>query len=203
MNFARDLRGRRCWIFDLDGTLTKPVHDFERIRRQLTVPADEGILEYIARQAEPERERLEKALSAIEFRLAAQAQASQDVCALLGYLADQGALLGILTRNMRGCVPIILERLAIEHFFAGDDILAREDCLPKPDPEGVNTLLRGWQADPADAVMVGDFRYDLECGRRAGVATVHYNALGRDGWPALTDIEVSSFAALLAVLQVN
>ncbi len=158
-------------------------------------------MEYIARQPEPRRVTLDRELSVIEFQLAAQAQASQHVSALLGYLAEQGALLGILTRNMRGCVPLILERLAIAHYFDPDTIVAREDCRPKPDPDGVNTLLRRWQADPADAVMVGDFHYDLECGRRAGVATVHYNALGRNGWPALTDIEVSSFARLLAVLQ--
>ena len=34
------------WIFDLDGTLTKPTHDFDFIREYLKVPAGELILEY-------------------------------------------------------------------------------------------------------------------------------------------------------------
>ena len=38
----------RHWVFDLDGTLTVPVHDFALIRRALDIPADADILGHLA-----------------------------------------------------------------------------------------------------------------------------------------------------------
>lgn len=43
-----DLRERKYWIFDLDGTLTVAVHDFTAIRRELDLPPGKPILEELA-----------------------------------------------------------------------------------------------------------------------------------------------------------
>ena len=58
------------WIFDLDGTLTVAQHDFAAIRRELGVPAEADILEYLATLPSAERQRLNRQLDAIELRLA-------------------------------------------------------------------------------------------------------------------------------------
>ena len=39
---------RKHWVFDLDGTLTLPVHDFAVIRQALGVPQGIDILGYLA-----------------------------------------------------------------------------------------------------------------------------------------------------------
>lgn len=44
--FQLNLSQCRAFIFDLDGTLTLAVHDFEAIRRSLGIPAGVPILEY-------------------------------------------------------------------------------------------------------------------------------------------------------------
>ena len=49
--------------------------------------------------------------------------------------------------------------------------------------------------------MVGDFRYDLEAGRRAEVTTIYYDAEGQDLWTAEADFRVQSHAELLALLR--
>lgn len=49
--------------------------------------------------------------------------------------------------------------------------------------------------------MVGDFRLDLEAGRKAGVRTVHFAAAGSGPWPELTDLTVKSLAELRAALR--
>jgi phosphoglycolate phosphatase-like HAD superfamily hydrolase len=52
-----------------------------------------------------------------------------------------------------------------------------------------------------DAVMVGDYLFDLQAGKVAGTSTVH---VGRpDGmiWPEFTDLNVSSLADLSMYLS--
>ena len=63
------------WIFDLDGTLTLAQHDFAAIRRELGIPAEEDILDFIAARPVAERQRLTRQLDAIEHDLAASVQA--------------------------------------------------------------------------------------------------------------------------------
>ena len=41
------LKNRHCWIFDLDGTLTLPVHDFAFIRPELAIPDGSDILGHL------------------------------------------------------------------------------------------------------------------------------------------------------------
>jgi len=65
-----------------------------------------------------------------------------------------------------------LERCDLLRFFKPEEILGREEVRPKPDPEGIFKLLERWDAQPKEAVMVGDFRSDLEAGRQAGTATI-------------------------------
>jgi len=79
--------------------------------------------------------------------------------------------------------------------------LGRDDALAKPDPQGVNLLLNQWQARPDEAVMVGDFRYDLEVGRAAGVTTIHVDPKRDREWPELTDLRVGTLAELYKLLR--
>ena len=42
------LHGARHWVFDMDGTLTLAVHDFEAIKRALEIPPSDDILQHLA-----------------------------------------------------------------------------------------------------------------------------------------------------------
>jgi HAD superfamily hydrolase (TIGR01509 family) len=189
---------RNHWIFDLDGTLTRPIHDFKAIREELGIPLDEGILEFIEQQPDTRRCQLEKELDRIEVGLAQQTRVSPGALDLLFHLHRRGCRLGILTRNLRVSVRISLELIGCSHFFDDQAIVAREDASPKPDPDGVFQLLAHWSAAPEDCLIVGDYLFDLEAGRQAGIATVHYNAKQGQIWPDLTDLCISSFDQLLS-----
>ncbi len=193
---------RRYWIFDLDGTITRPIHDFVAIRRDLGVPEGFGILEYIAARPEPEKHRLQQQLTAIEHALAQQAEATPGVLRLLRGLHQQGRQLAILTRNQRQSVTISLQRLGVDALFAPEAIIASEDAPPKPDPSGVRQLLARWQTDPEECLIVGDFLYDLQAGNEAGIAAIHYAADRKDRWPELTDLVVEDYEQLLSALNV-
>lgn len=192
-----DLSHRSAWVFDMDGTLTVPVHDFDAIRLELGLPAGRPILEELDRLPAAEAAPLHLRLEAIEEELARASRPAEGAVALVTGLVERGARVGILTRNTRANARLTLAAIGLAGAFDPADVLGRDEAPPKPDPGGVLDLLARWSAQPAQAVMVGDYRFDLEAGRAAGVATVHVAPDDAPGWAALTDLRTSSLASLL------
>jgi HAD superfamily hydrolase (TIGR01509 family) len=192
----RDLRG---WVFDLDGTLTVAQHDFPAIRRELGIPQDQDILAYVASRPELERNELGQRLDAIELRLAAEVQAAAGAAELIRHLHEEGVRLGILTRNLRRVAEQSLSILGVHQCFAAEDILGREDALPKPHPDGILKLAERWALAPTEMVMVGDFRFDLEAGRNAGCRTCLLQF--DNAWPDLADWHMPDCHTLLGHLR--
>ncbi len=194
------LQTKQFWIFDLDGTLTQPLHDFPAIRLELGVPSDVGILEHLQAQSEPLRSQLNSRLIEIEIDVAERSEPMPFAQLLIQTLFERGKKLAILTRNRRDCVDIVLHRLQLQHFFDADRIIASECAEPKPSPAGIEQLLDGWNCCRSDCVMVGDYLYDLQAGRAASIDTVHFNPEAGPRWPQQTDLELASFEPLLALL---
>lgn len=197
MSCNSEILSRSCWIFDLDGTLTCPVHDFDHMRRELDMAPGVDILGTIAALPEPERLDMTLRLDKLEKQYAQLAQPAEGVLHLLVHLHNRGAKLGILTRNNREVALSSLAAIGAAHFFEPAWVLGRDEARPKPDPEGIQRLLHHWSADAGDAVMVGDFRFDLEVGRAAGTATIHVAGPEQPGWPELSDLRVDSLSKLL------
>jgi len=157
------LTHKRYWLFDMDGTLTHAIHDFDAIRAELGLPQGAPIIEAIDRHDATTARRLHAQLDALELDIALQAS------------AQAGA----------------------QELLTTENIVSRHCCAPKPDPAGVQMLLKRWSAKAEDSVMVGDFLYDLSAGRAAGVSTVHLDVTGNFPWPDATDIGVVSLRDLL------
>ncbi|MBT8434078.1 MAG: HAD family hydrolase [Gammaproteobacteria bacterium] len=191
------LKYRGHWIFDLDGTLTVSAHDFEHIRRELGLAPETPILEALHAMPESEAAPLWESLNELEFYYAGKSSVMQGANELLQKLHDGGRQLAILTRNTMPVVEQTLQACKIDHFFPLDHILDRDSCIPKPSPDGVKRLLNFWQADAKDTVMVGDYLYDLEAGKGAGVATVHVDTRGNLDWAEFTDIRVEQLGEII------
>ena len=194
------LKHRNHWIFDLDGTLTVSAHDFEHIRDELGLAPETPILEALRAMPEDEAAPLWEQLNELEFYYAGKASVMQGAAELLQRLHDDGRQLAILTRNTMPVVQQTLEACRLAHFFPVEHILDRDACIPKPSPDGVRRLLEFWHADPDDSVMVGDFLYDLEAGKGAGVLTVHVDTRGAADWPEVTDIRVEGLGEIMNYL---
>lgn len=194
------LKHRGHWIFDLDGTLTVSAHDFEHMRRELGLEPQAPILEALQAMPESKAAPLWKLLNELEFYYAGKASVMQGAKELLQKLHASGRQLAILTRNTMPVVKHTLQACKIDHFFPLDHILDRDSCIPKPSPDGVERLLKFWQADADDTVMVGDFLYDLEAGKGAGVATIHVDTRGDVDWSEFTDIRVEELGEIIAYL---
>jgi HAD superfamily hydrolase (TIGR01509 family) len=195
------LKHRNHWIFDLDGTLTVSAHDFKHIRRELGLAPETPILEALHAMPAEQAAPLWETLNELEFYYAGQASVMQGAAELLQKLHENGRQLAILTRNTMPVVKQTLHACRLEHFFPLEHILDRDACIPKPSPDGVRRLLEFWRADADDSVMVGDYLYDLEAGKGAGVATIHVDTRRGDfDWSEYTDIRVEGLGEIIDYL---
>jgi len=186
----------RHWVFDMDGTLTVAMHDFARIKRELAIPAQDDILTHLAALPAAEASAKHAWLLAHERELAAASVPAMGAVALVRALQGAGCRLGILTRNVRSLAQVTLQAIGLGDVFAEEDIIGRDEAEPKPSPDGLQYFLRRWQVDPAQVVMVGDYRFDLECGRAAGTRTLLVNAPDNP-WPDMACWHLADCAAVL------
>ena len=195
-----NLSNKKHWLFDMDGTLTQAMHDFDAMRAELSLPAGVPILEALAAMPVDEAAKKHKALDDMELLMAADATPQAGSLALLEFLQSKGAKLGIVTRNGKRIAEVTLAACGLDHFFDSNTIVSRDCCTAKPDPAGIYLLLDRWQALKTDAVMVGDYLFDLEAGRNAGVSTVHMDVEKQFLWPNMTDVSVASLPELQQLL---
>lgn len=187
----------------MDGTLTMAMHDFDAIRATLELPPGVPILEALAAM-EPQQAKLKhRELDSMELQMAAEAQPQPGSIELLEYLSAKGAQLGIVTRNGRQIADVTLQACGLDVFFNTDTIVSRDCCTAKPDPAGVQLLLSRWQADAGNAVMVGDYLFDLQAGHAAGTATIHMDVSGKFSWPQYTNVQVSSLQQLHELIRLQ
>ena len=191
----------RSWVFDLDGTLTLPVHDFGMIRRELAIPDGADILGHLGTLDAEEAARRHRILDEIERELAESATASPGAQELLEHLASSGVRVGILTRNSRDVALLTLEAIGVRHLFQAEDVLGRAEAPPKPDPAGILQLSEQWQSRSERLVMVGDYLFDLQAGRSAGAVTIHVARPDGQRWPEQSDLMVEDLGELLMMIR--
>ncbi len=192
-----NLLARRHWVFDMDGTLTVAAHDFDAIRAELGLPVGKPILEALDDLPPAEAATLHLRLEEIEEDIAHASLPQPGARRLLDHLASSGVQLGIVTRNKRRLATISLAASGLADLFDPADVLGRDEAPHKPSPDGILSLLGRWGAPGSDAVMVGDYLFDLQAGRGAGCATVHFDVSGAFPWPEHADRCVSRLDALL------
>jgi HAD superfamily hydrolase (TIGR01549 family) len=190
----------RHWVFDMDGTLTAAVHDFEAIKRALDIPQSDDILQHLAALPAAEAAAKHAWLLSHERELAQAAQAAPGAVQLVRELQARGCRLGILTRNAQPLALVTLQAIGLADCFASVDVIGRDEALPKPDPAGLLHLAQQWQVAPQAMVMVGDYLFDLECAHAAGASGVLVN-LPDNPWPQVSVGYACDCAELLRQLS--
>ena len=196
----KTLREARHWVFDMDGTLTLAVHDFPAIKRTLGIPQEDDILHHLAALPAEEAAQKHAWLLEHERELAVASRPAPGAIELVRTLSERGCQLGILTRNAYELALLTLQAIGLDDCFATADILGRDEAPPKPHPGGLLHLAERWSVRPRELVMVGDYRFDLECAQAAGARSVLVN-MPDNPWPELTELHAHDCAQLLAELS--
>jgi len=162
-------------LFDFDGTLTRPgILDFAAIRQDIKCPVGTPLLEYI--EALPHGNEHTQAVSILESYEAHAAESSQPhngAEEIVVFLSSLSLKLGIITRNSLKSVKMALEKFKQVSYSDFNVVITRDDkASPKPDPAGILLAARRMKVPVDRMLVVGDYVFDVEAGRRAGALTV-------------------------------
>ena len=175
-------------LFDLDGTLLNTLADLaaagnhvcrengwpEFSAEQFQAMVGHGIRNLVTRFTPEDRQDPETLDRAYRQFSAYYGAHSADrtvpypgIPELLRRLQDAGAMLAICSNKADD-----FSRQLAEHYFPGRFALVRgkrEGVPVKPDPTVVRQMLLELQADPAQALFVGDSSVDIQTGHNAGL----------------------------------
>ena len=186
-------------IFDMDGTITKPVLDFDQIRLDIGLAVDAGDILTLVGQMSADQQRAAHDVIERHEKLAIEGSVLNDGAReTLEILRDASIDIGILTRNTRA------NALAIEkmHDLRFDAIYAREDGPVKPDGHGVHKLCKTFGTTPGDVIVVGDYIDDITCAKSAGAVAVllktHKKA---DEFAVFADFAITSLDKVLQIIE--
>jgi HAD superfamily hydrolase (TIGR01549 family) len=155
-------------LFDMDGTLTRPMLDFPAIKAEMGI-GQRPILEALAAMDDAARRHAEQILHRHEDYAAEQSTLNAGCEALLEWIDQQQIPVALITRNRRRSVDVVLRR----HGLHIDVLITRDDGLFKPDPAPLlAACTRLGVDDVGSAWMVGDGEYDVQAGLAAGTKTV-------------------------------
>ncbi len=183
-------------VFDLDGTLVEFNIPVDRIKSLLGIKG--SILEEIM-GSDRGYEMLE-VLERYEVESARRSKLYPGVREFLELLEEHGVVTALYTRNSRKSVRINLER----HQLSFDYIFTREDDV-KPSPLPILNLMEEVNAEGSEVAMVGDYVFDYQTARNAGVQFwMHLNSRNReflDKFSIKPDLSFSSFYELSSIVR--
>jgi HAD superfamily hydrolase (TIGR01509 family) len=183
-------------LFDMDGTLTRPMLDFPTIKREMGI-GQQPILEALA-ELDPARRRDAEAVLHRHEEIAASESTLNPGCSeLLNWVSANAIPYALITRNSRRSVDVVVAR----HGLKIDVLITRDDCVFKPDPAPLLLACSKLQADPEHAWMIGDGRYDIEAGLASGMKTVWISHRRTRDFPAEPWRVVADLPDLLNVLR--
>jgi phosphoglycolate phosphatase len=182
-------------MFDLDGTLVDSVPDIARAVDatladfELPAAGQERVRDWVGRGSRrlladafthalgeaPAELLLEQALSRYLQRYLEDCSAGTvllpGAAELLAALRAQGVALACVTNKPQAITRRLLEALRIDGVFAAC-IGGDSGAGTKPDPGPLRAIMAQLGAAPAQALMIGDSRHDVDAARAAGVQVI-------------------------------
>ena len=158
----------RPWamLFDMDGTLTKPLLDFEAIRAEIGI--DGPILEAMAHMTAADRKRANAILDRHERDAAEQSELNDGCYEVLARAQERRLPTALITRNSDASVRIVCEK----HRLRFDLLVSRTFTPPKPSAAPLLYACERLGVTASQAWMIGDGSHDIDASLAAGVASI-------------------------------
>lgn len=185
-------------LFDLDGTITQPYFDFDEIREEIGLARDSGpLLEQMEKMTPKQREEAERILHYHEDKAVRESRLNPGAEQTLSELHSAGIHIGILTRNQRENALAIAKM----HKLKFDAVIGREDGPVKPDSFGVLHLCHQFDVQPREALLVGDYLFDLLSAKAAGaIAVLLINHVQAREYADHADYCIENIAEILEII---
>lgn len=202
-------------VFDMDGTLTVPVIDFQAMYKAvlghdeyLAVksknPSGIDILHHIENWSPDKQRRAYEIIADFEKQGQDRLQIMPGTAELCSFLDSKNIRRGLITRNVKDAVDLFHVRFGVKFSPA----LSREFRPYKPDPAPLLHICSTWEVQPNEVMMIGDsLKDDVACGKRAGAFTCLLDETGRYDAPEYANVEhqpdykVSSLVEIQSLLE--
>jgi HAD superfamily hydrolase (TIGR01509 family) len=177
-------------IFDMDGTITEPVLDFDMIRQEvLEATGCSGDVETY-----PEKHK--KTAWDIILRHEKHAEENQKIRPglhdFLESCRHHRIPCGLLTLNCQRSVDALIRKYDLMF----DIVITREHQNPKPHPAPVLEMTSAWNVAPSATLLIGDYIHDIECGKAAGTQTCFFQNPAAEDFTQHADYTVQSIQQL-------
>lgn len=185
----------KALIFDMDGTLTRPTLDFQAMRREIGILSGDLVKE-IPKLPPDEQKTAWAVVEAHEKRAMKDQELQEGSAELVEECRRKGIKVGVVTRNARQSVDHLCRKYGL-HFHA---VVTREFSFVKPHPAPILHMLEKWRINPCDALVIGDYVHDIECGRAAGTKTCFFQNPDMPSYGENADFVVSSMDDLAHIV---
>ncbi|PHT85508.1 Haloacid dehalogenase-like hydrolase domain-containing protein [Capsicum annuum] len=202
-------------VFDMDGTLTVPVIDFQAMYRAVLGhdeyvavksknPSGIDILHHIESWIPDKQKKAYQVIADFEKQGLDHLQIMPGASELCSFLDSRNIRRGLITRNVKDAVDLFHQRFGVKFSPA----LSREYRPYKPDPAPLLHICSTWEIQPNEVMMIGDsLKDDVACGKRAGAFTCLLDETGRYDAPEYANVEhqpdykVSSLVEVQSLLE--
>lgn len=180
-------------IFDLDGTLVESALDFSQIKQQLGCPVKFDLLDFVADlPTQQQQEHANNIILEHETHDAINAKALPNMHTLLATIAQLKLPAAIVTRNSKAATATKLQQNNIKM-----DVVLTRECYPaKPAPDALLAIAAMWDIDPRSLIYVGDYLYDIQAAKNAGMTSVFINHNKHHEYESQADVVVNNLQQL-------
>ncbi len=185
-------------ILDMDGTITKPVIDFQQLREELGICKSGDVLEIIKDLPTEHVDHINITIEKYEQYAIDNMSLQDGFIDFYNYCNKQSIKMGLLTRNRIRNV----EALCSKYNLTFDHIVTRDFEFVKPSPEPALHILSKWECSPSECIFVGDYIHDINCGKSAGMKTCFMCNHGHKDFSDSADYSVENFFHLLEIIRI-
>lgn len=189
--------GSRGFILDWDGVIADTKLDFTGLRERYYGGRRAMLLEDLHTLPPEERTSFMKDLCALEMEGARKAEPVPGAFELIKWLDSNSIPYSIVSRNSRESMELAAKSIGMtlpESTWSRD-----EQKKLKPHPRSLAEAARSIGLEPGDCVLVGDFLYDLQGARRAGMRAILVQRDEPD-WHAWSDVSYPKMTDLVSEL---
>lgn len=156
-------------IFDMDGTITKPVIDWKVLRSRIGAPDHLSIMEHINSLAEAECQRATEILLETELLATDGVELNDGFHEVFNAIRNRGLGTAVVTNNHGAALRNLLD----QHDLVFDVALSRDDGELKPAPDLIQLALDRLECAPENALSIGDSRLDVSACRAVNVTCLY------------------------------
>ncbi|GJQ59460.1 MAG: HAD family hydrolase [Candidatus Scalindua sp. AMX11] len=183
-------------IFDMDGTITKPKVDFAAVEREIEEKFG-FVLDHAERSSPEARAKAMEMLDQVESQAAIESELNEGVHELLDYLSQKQLKSALFTRNCRKSVDVVLGKHNLHFKY----VISRDDAKPKPAPDAILLLSKMMEIHTDYLLMVGDYKYDIMCGKAAGAKTALLRYQKDLDMEVIPDFEIDSLQEIIQIIE--